>query len=267
MILDLAQIAVIALIGLAAGLLGGLAGIGGSMVMIPGLVLVLGYRDESHSEQHLYMASAMVVNALVAYPAAARHAKSGAVRWDLFRVLLPAMIASILVGVLLSNLVDGSRLRDLLALFIALYCLFNLVRVFARQTDFDVEREHATRARLVTCALLAGLVSGLLGLGGGVVLVPLLQMICRVRLRKAIGTTLAVMPASAIVGSTTKLATLSSHGQTLSDALILVLVMAPLAMLGGHLGATLAHKLPLKIVRLLILSLMLIVAMKLAEII
>ncbi len=53
-------------IGLVAGLVGGLAGIGGSIIMLPALGLFLGYKTPARTEHHLYMASAMTVNILVA---------------------------------------------------------------------------------------------------------------------------------------------------------------------------------------------------------
>lgn len=256
----------IALIGLTAGTFGGLAGVGGSMVMIPGLALVLGFPSgESHVEQHLYMASAMGVNVLLAAPAAIRHAKEGKLRWDIFKLLLPSMGVTILLGVLLSNLLDGDRLKTLLAAFIILYCGFNLIRVFARNSDFDPSQERATRPRVLFTGAFAGVISGLLGLGGGVVLVPMLQMLCKLRLRPSIATSLAVMPLTAIVGAGLKISTLPSHGLSVANAFILVLIIAPLAMLGSHLGAVLTHKLPLKVVRVIILVLMLAVALKLLE--
>jgi len=74
---------VLALIGLAAGALGGLLGIGGSIIMIPALAIFLG------DDQHLYQAAAMVVNIAVALPAAIRHKRAGALRDFLNNVLGP----------------------------------------------------------------------------------------------------------------------------------------------------------------------------------
>ncbi len=266
MTIGVLEIVAIALIGMAAGTFGGLAGVGGSMIMIPGMALVLGYPGgDGHVEQHLYMAAAMGVNVLLALPAAARHAKEGKLRWDVFRLLLPAMSVTIILGVVLSNLLDGDRLRTIFAGFIILYCGFNLVRVFARETDFDKDQERATRGRVIFTGATAGVISGLLGLGGGVILVPMLQMLCRVRLRPSIATALAVMPLTAIVGAGFKISTLPSHGQLISHAFILIAIIAPLAMIGSHVGAVLTHKLPLKAVRVVILILMVGIALKLLD--
>ena len=63
----------IGLIGLVAGVLGGMLGVGGSVIIIPGMTIVLGY------DQHLYQAAAMVANVAVSIPATMRHYKAGAV--------------------------------------------------------------------------------------------------------------------------------------------------------------------------------------------
>jgi len=257
------QIVTIALLGLLAGTFGGLAGVGASMIMIPGMALILGFSDNSHSEIHLYMAAAMGVNVFLPIPAAIRHARAGKVRIDLLKVLLPAMLATVVVGVVFSNSIPGGRLRILLATFILAYCAFNIARLFAKDGDFDPESERASPARLITAGGITGLISGLLGLGGGVIIIPLLQVLARVRLRQAIATALALMPIPALIGATLKVSTLPEHNLHVADALKLTLIIAPLAMLGAHLGASLSHRLPIKGVRVIILFLLTAIALKL----
>ena len=62
----------LAVIGLVAGWVGGLMGVGGSLVMIPGLTLLLG-----SERQHLFQATAMIVNVAVVGPAALKPARRG----------------------------------------------------------------------------------------------------------------------------------------------------------------------------------------------
>ena len=61
-------------IGLCAGLLGGLLGIGGSVVMIPAMSVIFG------PAQHLYQGAAMIVNFFVVIPAVIQHRRAGATR-------------------------------------------------------------------------------------------------------------------------------------------------------------------------------------------
>ena len=71
------------MLGFFAGAIGGLVGLGGSIVIIPVLTLLL------HRDQHLSQAAAMIVNVFVAVPALMRHQRAGAVRWDVILRMLP----------------------------------------------------------------------------------------------------------------------------------------------------------------------------------
>lgn len=256
------QALIVALIGLAAGLLGGLAGIGGSLIMLPGLAFLLGTPDPA--QYHVYMAAAMTVNIAVAIPSAIRHHRAGAVRLDITGFLLPAMAITILIGVLVSNQDDGNRLKVLLGAFIAAYCIMNLVKLALRHPEPSEHHERTNMPRLLTVGSLTGFIAGLLGIGGGVMMVPMLQFFCRIPLRQAIGTSSAVMCLTAVIGATLKLLTLGTHDQSAGDALILALLMAPLAIIGAWTGARLTHALPLPVVRGTISVLLLAAAAKLA---
>mgnify|MGYP001264469142 CR=1 FL=1 len=261
--MDTLDVVIVTFIGLAAGLLGGLAGVGGSMVMIPGLGLVFGYTAAAGKpEQHLYAAAAMLVNVLVSLPAALRHKKAGAVRFDVFKMLAPAMAVAIVVGVVISNTFDGSVLKRALAVFILAYCAMNIYRVFRKRPEGERAAERLTPLRVLIVASVGGLTAGILGLGGGVVIVPMLQILCKMRLREAIATSLATMAVTAVIGAAVKIGTLPEHGQSIKTALLYAAALGPGAILGGRLGAGLNHRLPLGAVRISISILLMLVAAK-----
>ena len=230
--------------------------------MLPGLSLLYGTSpDSSH---HLYMAAAMTVNMAVAIPAARKHRQAGAVRTEIVRRILPVMAISIIAGVLVSNLVDGGYLRVGLAAFIALYCLGTFLALVLKRPDHTGRAERVSSANIVLIAIVAGLLGGLLGIGGGVVMVPALQMLCRLPLRQAIGTSAGVMWLTALIGAALKLATLHTHDQSAAQALLLALLMAPGAIIGARYGASLAHSLPLPIVRAIIATILTVAAARMA---
>jgi uncharacterized membrane protein YfcA len=265
------QASVVALIGLVAGLLGGLAGIGGSLFMLPALHIAFGPmlfgepagRPEIH---HAYMAAAMVVNVAVSLPAALAHHRAQAVRIPFLPMLLPASTLGILLGVTVSNQFRGDVLRIVLAVFLMAYCIWNL-RLIARprRRKFSGEGriERGGRVRLAMCGGATGIVGGLLGLGGGFLLVPLLQIVCNMRLKNAIATSSAVLSVTAAVGAILKLVTLPEHGERISSALGLALLMGPTAVLGAIAGARLLHKIPVTTVRVIITTLIFAAATKL----
>ncbi len=256
------------IIGLVAGIIGGLAGIGGSMVIIPGCAIVFGYDDDAHTRLHVFMAAALCINVGVAVPATIKHARAGFIRRDLMQKLLPAMVVSMIIGVLAANSISGLWLKYLLAAFIFLYCLFTLYRIVYPRPPASADSEEPTEllpARSgILIGMLAGLVGGLLGLGGGVVMVPLLQVVGRVRLRQAVAASSAVMCISATFGAVTKLMTLESVKRHPLEALALAGLMLPGAVVGSLIGASLIQSLPVRQVRVLILIILSFVAARMA---
>ncbi|MGQ0627981.1 MAG: sulfite exporter TauE/SafE family protein [Phycisphaerales bacterium] len=259
------------LVGLAAGLLGGLAGVGGSILILPALAILFGTVPDQ--VQHLYMASAMAVNLVVAVPAALRHHKAGAIRTDLLPTLLPATALTIALGVIASNSFRGWQLQLLLAAFLFVYCAFNLRAIVRRAPEATDAPERCTRPRLILSAALTGSTAGLLGLGGGILQVPLLQVLCNVPLRRAIATSSAVICMTAIVGAGLKLyalpgiyerAGLDGHA-ALGQALLYAGCMAPTAVIGARIGAAMTHRLPITAVRGAITVMLLIAALTLAS--
>jgi uncharacterized membrane protein YfcA len=252
-------------IGLAAGILGGLLGIGGSIVMIPLLALV--FHDATGSMQQLFQASAMAVNVIVSAPAALMHRKAGTVRMDVVRVMLPAVVITIILGVLVSNNTSGMLLRRMFAVFLLYVSTINIIKIFRKIKELHGVPDRATPLRVGSIGSLMGFVAGLLGIGGGVLAVPLMQTVARLPLRQCIGTSSAIMAIASIVGATFKIGTLGSveNGQFAPlDALLIAAILTPTAFIGGWFGATLTHRLPLEWVRCVFAAALLVAAWRMS---
>ncbi|MFI4916835.1 MAG: sulfite exporter TauE/SafE family protein [Phycisphaerales bacterium JB060] len=258
------EVTICLVIGALAGVLGGLAGIGGSMIMLPALALFVADPDPD-TAHHMFMAAAMVVNVVVSFPAALRHRKAGAIHYGALRIILPSMAISIVVGVLVSNQIEGLTLRKILAGFIAAYALMTIYRFFKKSLEPEVDDKGVHPIRLTVIGVATGMVAGLLGIGGGVLMVPMLQVFCKLPIKNAIGTSSAVMVLTAVIGASLKLGTLGpEHGRSVVNALIIAAALSPTAFIGARIGATLTHKLPLQAVRLVVSIALLIVAARMA---
>ncbi len=245
------------LIGLIAGVVGGLTGLGGAIVMLPALGLYHGYETRDQDRHHVFMAASMLVNVVVALSASFQHSRKGVVRIDLLKVMIPAMAAGMVVGVLLSSQSPGRWAVIALACFIWSFCVFTLYTLVRKLPQRPDDAPTPRWAVLAGIGLLTGVLGGYLGVGGGVLLVPLLQ-IAGLPLRHAIAGSAGVMWSSALIGAIVKLVLLPSQGLDPVDALAIAVPMGAGALLGASLGARLSHvlKLPLlKVVIVLVLGL------------
>ncbi len=253
----LVELILLLVLGLFAGAIGGLVGVGGSIVIIPILTLLMS-RD-----QHLSQAAAMIVNVFVAASALLRHHQALAVRWDVVARMLPFGLLFIIIGVEASNQIDGEILKKIYGGFLLYVIVFNVTKLFQDGgQSADAARPRIGWGPVGFIGGLMGLVAGLLGIGGGPIAMPLLQRVCNLPLRQAIAASSAVMCLTSIVGAVRKNATLAEHMDAaghalgLQDSLLIAAALAPTAMVGALIGAGLTHTLPLRWVRVAFILLM-----------
>lgn len=282
---DVLQVLEVVVLGLVAGILGGMLGVGGSTMIIPGLTLIFGYN------QHLYQAAAMVANITVSVPAALRHYRAGMAIPQVLRWMLPLALVFVLVGVWLSNrpmfrgVAGGLWLGRLLALLLLYVIAVNirrlrqdprqdLVATYDGAADCEEGRVEPVKAigaggmarRSAAVGTVMGIIAGTLGIGGGAVAVPLQQLVLKLPLRSCIANSSAVICLSATVGAIYKNASLAQHGQHWYHSVSLALLLAPSCWFGGHLGAGLTHRLPVRQVRAAFICLMVVAVVKMAAI-
>lgn len=255
-------------VGLLAGVLGGLLGIGGSVIMIPAMVWIFGACDEAGAERiHQYMAAAMIVNFLLSLPSVWAHAKNKAIWPKVWVYLAAAALVGIVIGVKTSYMFAGQWARYLrwgLGGFFLYVIAQNLWRLAdsSGHEGLDRRRVEAMPAwRKVLVGLPTGFLAGLLGLGGGSVAVPAQQVVLRMPLRNAIATSAAVIASVSWLGAITKNAALGAHG-SVERSLVLAACLAPMAMIGSYAGGHLTHTLPTRIVRIVFVAIMLVSAWK-----
>ncbi|MDZ7617278.1 MAG: sulfite exporter TauE/SafE family protein [Patescibacteria group bacterium] len=259
---------ILAAIGLLAGVLGGLLGIGGSVLIIPGLIFVMSASGEYHgSQQHLIQAAAMICNVFIAAPAAVAHWRNRAVMPSVIAWLAPSAVVGIVLGVVLSNTSafarqNGAYLAMLLAAFLLYVVVYNAWRLVDKTnlaSDFDCTAKWPFW-KLLAVGLPMGLFAGLLGIGGGALCVPLQQTLLRMPLRRAIANSSAAIVMISSLGAVQKNLTLSEHGFSSFDSMKLAALLIPTAMVGSYVGGLLTHRLPRKVLRWVFIIFMLAVA-------
>jgi uncharacterized membrane protein YfcA len=239
-------------IGLVAGVLGGLLGVGGSVVMIPAMTEFFG------PQQHLYQAAAMIVNFFVVLPAVYQHRRAGAIMGGMVRRMAPLAIAGVVVGVVASewSVFHGAgqaRLVMLFGVFLFVVAARNTLRIVrggSRRIDTADPGDELGRGWRVGLAagVPTGIVAGLLGVGGGTVCVPVQNRFLGIPIRNAIANSAATILALSLIGAAGKNYALhTQHPEyTLTQSLHLAAALIPTAIAGSLLGSRLTHQLPLR---------------------
>lgn len=241
-------------VGFVAGLLGGLFGVGGSVLIIPGLIFYLSHTPQGYhgSQQHLIQAAAMVCNVFVAAPALVAHVRARALVPVVLRGLVPGAFLGMIAGVFASNSPffareRGAYLAMVLAAFLAAEGLSHLRTLWTGVHTGSIPEPTAHRygwGRTLAVGGVVGLVGGLLGIGGGTLSIPLQCRLLGVPLRSAIANSAATIIVVSTLGATYKTLTLPHHGFSAMEALRLAGLIVPTAVVGSYLGGQLTHRLP-----------------------
>ena len=248
---------ILVLIGILMGLFGGLLGIGGSVVMIPGLVSAFG------ENQHLYQASAMICNFFVGTTSVIVHKKADFLMPDIIKWLIPSAIFGVIIGVAISNSSSFARgnsyllarVFGLFMIYVAVHNCLILTRRFSGVKGFDVCKASRSAVLVSLCGLLGGISAGLLGLGGGVILVPTQQLFLKMPLKRAISNSATTIASIAVIGAFYKNITLSQHNIEIVESLRIVMFVIPGAIVGAFLGSRGMHKLHSNTVRIVFILL------------
>jgi uncharacterized membrane protein YfcA len=236
-----------ALVGFAAGLLG----IGGGVVMVPLLVLVFTARGvPSEHVVHLALGTALAAMMFTSMASMRAHDMHGAVDWKMARAMAPGMLAGSFAAALVAGVIPTRPLAVVFTAFV-FYAATSILLDLKPSTT----RELPGTAGIFTAGAVIGAISSLLAAGGAFLTIPFLTW-CRVPLRRAIGTAAANGLPIAIAGTAGyliqgwRVADLPgwSLGYVYLPALALVVTTS---MVAAVLGARLAHRLPIKRLRVI----------------
>lgn len=180
-------------IGLVAGALAGMFGVGGGILIVPALVIV------ARIEQRLAHGTSLAATILLAASGAVGFALSGQVDWLVAALLFGGSSIGALVGTSALRRVNQTALRygfALLLMLTAIRMLWDVPEATGR-ASISVMAVVA----LAATGLVSGMIAGLMGVGGGIIMVPAQMLLFGIPGAIAKGTSLAVIVPTAIVGT------------------------------------------------------------------
>lgn len=189
------------IIGLLAGFLSGLLGIGGGTILVPGLLAIFSHAPLIPKQLQMHMATSTALASIMftSLIAVYHQQRSFSINWSLFRQLVPGMLIGIVSGALIALWLSTHALKLLFSLF-----LFSVAFKLFFHKSPDVKKEIIILNPLKKWVIgfFIGIISGLLGIGGGAVAVPVFLRL-GLSTHNAIATSSVCVLLLAIVGTIT----------------------------------------------------------------
>lgn len=193
---------------LAIGLTLGLLGSGGSILTVPVLVYLVGHNDKAAIAESLAIVGAIAFVGMLPY------ARKRQVDWRSVALFgIPGM-GGTYAGAWLAKFVSGPLQLVLFAvvMLLAAVVMFRKSKVEAGTSDDTNRRTHHAAWKVVLEGLVVGVVTGLVGVGGGFLIVPALVVLGGLPMRLAVGTSLVVVSLKSFTGFFKYLGILGAFG-------------------------------------------------------
>lgn len=208
-------------VGITLGLLGG----GGSILTVPLLAYVAGM-DAKQA-----IATSLLVVGTTSAIGAISHARAGRVQWRTGLIFGAAGMAGAYAGGLLARYIPGSILLIGFAVMMIATAIA-MLRGRKNTTPHNEATHHLPIPKILAIGLIVGLVTGLVGAGGGFLVVPALALLGGLPMPIAVGTSLTVIAMNSFAG-------LAGHLTSDHINWPLALAVTAAAITGALLGARL----------------------------
>ena len=237
------------LVAVFTGVFSGLLGIGGNMIAIPVLLVLFKHfiHIPDQTAMHMALCSGVVVMVFTTFSSVMTHKKNNNIDWGFYKCIALYMVAGAVLGAHCVLLINGKVLEKVFGIFL-LFVSLKLLHSKMQQKNSKQEH-HVVKLNVFVMAIigiLIGFKSGLLGIGGGLIIIPLMIHL-GFSGPKISGTTSACSLTMALTSAITllilnygvDLGIKYSYGNIYIPA---VLVMIPFTMIFAKVGAKLSTK-------------------------
>lgn len=231
-------------VGSIAGILAGLLGVGGGLIIVPMLDICFTAQGVPNDIiMHLALGTSLASIVFTSISSFWNHHRRGSVRWDIVGRVTPGILTGTFGGTCVASLLS----TEFLKIFFVIFLFYVAFQLFTDKKP-NPSREFPGSVGMAGVGVVIGVVSSLVGIGGGSLSVPFMLW-CNLAVHKAIGTSaaigfpIAVAGAAGYVFNGQGVPFLPEHaaGYVYLPAL---LGIVGASMLTAPLGVRLAHALP-----------------------
>lgn len=248
-----------------AGVLAGMLGIGGGVVIVPALLVLFDAAGvDPMVRMQLAVGTSLATIVFTSISSAWAHHRKGALEMGIASRLAPGVVLGSVGGVLLAAWMPGRLLEGIFGIFLIGVALR---MVFGRLPDLPDPRAMPLWACGVAGLAIGG-ISTMVGIGGGVLSVPIFVLAAGLTIHRAVGTAPILGLLLSTVGTATWIVRgldvdSLPHGCVGFVALVPAAVIATGTMCLAPVGASLAHRLPRRKLSMAFAILLVIVASRL----
>ena len=197
---------------------------------------------------HMALGTSMAAIVLTSISSLRAHHAHGAVHWDVVRKITPGILVGTFAGTFIASRVNTAGLAIFFAVFMGYVSIQMLLNIKPQPS-----RELPGLAGMTAVGVGIGGVSALVAIGGGSLSVPFMTW-CNLKVQNAIGTSAAIGLPIALAGTVGYLVNgwnaVGTPALTLGYVYLPALVLVSLvSMLMAPMGARLAHRLPVAMLK------------------
>jgi uncharacterized membrane protein YfcA len=251
------------ILGLAAGFMAGLLGIGGGIILVPGIFFLfktLGYSDSIL--MHVAVGTSLAIIIPTGFSSARAHFRRGAVKIELIKHIGPGIVMGVVAGTFIARLLSGHELTMVFAA--SLLCFAMLMQIPPKVRE---DAAHIIGMIKGTVGgFFVGVLSSLMGIGGATLNIPFMTL-NGIGIHNAVATASALGPFIALPG-TLGFMVIGWDAEGLPPFslgyinLLAFALIAPLSFLAAPYGAAAAHKVSVVTLRRIFSVFLIIVAGK-----
>jgi len=232
-------------IGLTAGIFGGILGIGGGLIMIPLMVEVL------KLTQHKAHGTSLVALVFTGIGGAITYASNGSVDFTAAALLALMAVFTAPLGARYCNALTGKKLKIYFGAFLIFCSVLLILKPYLTSFIGAVPVYAKIIIFLITGAV-TGFLSGMMGVGGGTIMIPVMVILTGLTQHIAQGTSLLVMVPAGAIGAFT-------HWKMGNVEKGILWSLIPGIILGTYIGGNAAHVIPNETLRLIFAAMLIFV--------
>lgn len=246
-------------LGVFVGFCAGLLGIGGGLILVPGLYYLsqqfgMGDQDED-ALIHMALATSMAIILPTAISSSWAQIKRKAVDWSAIKMMLPGLAVGVIIGISIVSKINSEILKIIFSIGLTAIAVSIITKKEnSKSFPFLNEKKFA-----IPFSMLFGVLATFLGIGGAVLNVPYLNR-AGLHLKTAIAS-------STVLGAV--IAFVATAGYLLSEFegksyinFMAVLMIVPASVVMAPIGVKISHKIPVEKLKIMFASMLILIAAK-----